>query len=383
MSEHAFLSYSSSDDWVVCTAAPMLRALHPGPPEEPGSPSAVGTAAHELCARFVDDLAHGRFLPDESVIVGQAASNGELFTDEMYDAAVIYSRDIQRVMQEEGVFTPHIEERTTPGAIHPTEAWGTPDCWLWSPTKQRLYLWDFKFGYRPHRPTSYQFVGYVADTLESLGINGLDDQKVTVAVRVIQPHDHTRSGDIHEWRGYASELRSKINIMRAAAEEALTRPKCVVGPQCEFCSARPCDALRMANLNRLRYVDEPNVTVLSDADAGIELKIMRQAREEIDAHITGLEAQLEQSIKAGNRVPGWVLDRPPGRLNWTCSSAEACALGDAMGIDIRKPETPLTPTQAIAAGVDKEIVNQYSARKPGSAKLVEDTSAKEAFENGN
>lgn len=385
MSEHAILAPSAADEWVECTGAPMLRALVPPEPEIPGSPAAEGTAAHESAEEFTRLLAHGQFLPGARDVVGQTAANGETITDGMYDGAVMYARDIQRVMQSTGVFTPHLEERTTPGGIHPA-CWGTPDCWLWHEDKRILYLWDYKFGRILREPTSYQFVCYVADILHALDVDGLQDQKTTVAIRVVQPRGYHRLGPIREWRGTAAELRPRINKARYAADRAMSNPECVVGPQCEHCEARPCDVLREANLARLRWVGSPGLPEMSDADAGVELKLLRLARDEMDAHITGLEARVEQAIGRGELVPGWVMERKTGNRAWTKPHHEVFDLGAVCGIELRKPEAPITPTQAIKAGIDQTIIEQYSARKPGACKLIEDTSstrAQEAFDNGN
>ena len=59
------------------------------------------------------------------------------------------------------------------------------------------------------------------------------------------------------------------------------------------------------------------------------------------------------------------------------------ALGDVLGVDLRKAEAPITPTQAKKLNVDEAVINSYSEKRQGSARLVTDdkTIAGRVFSN--
>jgi hypothetical protein len=50
------------------------------------------------------------------------------------------------------------------------------------------------------------------------------------------------------------------------------------------------------------------------------------------------------------------------------------AFGDAMGVELRKPQEPITPTQAVAAGLDRAIIDSASmtTRPDRGVELVKD-----------
>ena len=378
MTSHSVIAPSAMARTVQCPASVVAGVMYPE-----GAPTAdaeVGTAQHEVAAEATRHAARGETLPPSTV--GTLASNNVPVTDEMYRAALGYAREIQSVMQTTGVFTPHIEERVDVPRVHEV-CFGTPDCWLYAPQEQTLWVWDNKFGYRPHNPKlHWSLMAYAAGILDALGP---DDRNVKVSLSIYQPRLPHKQGPARSWSCMGWELRPYINQMAAAADEALgPDPKYRTGPECRDCRAsHACDALRWSNFAAIDAVSKTPPADMDSLGMGTELKILRKFREQLDARVSGLEAQIEQTIAGGGVVPYWVLDRPPGRLNWTKPVHEVIALGDALGVDVRKPEAPITPTQAIAAGLDAAIINDgYAKRTPGKTKLTEDTT-QETLDNAN
>ena len=94
------------------------------------------------------------------------------------------------------------------------------------------------------------------------------------------------------------------------------------------------------------------------------------ARQLLESRITGLEAQIEAGLAGGVSIPGWSIERAPGREDWVKPVSEALVLGDLCGVTLAKPGA-ITPAQARKAGVPADLVAAYAARKPGTAKLIQ------------
>ena len=94
-----------------------------------------------------------------------------------------------------------------------------------------------------------------------------------------------------------------------------------------------------------------------------------------------LEAQALTLLRGGSPVPGQRIGHGAGSTVWNKSAPEVLALGDLMGVQLRKPEAPLTPLQAEKAGVDKALLAPYSMYKSGKARLVpdDDNKARQIF----
>jgi hypothetical protein len=100
----------------------------------------------------------------------------------------------------------------------------------------------------------------------------------------------------------------------------------------------------------------------------------------LDARVSGIEAQAVAAVKRGALVPFWMMESVPGRLAWNKPEAEVFALGDMLGLDLRKAPEAITPTQAKAAAkaakVPGEVFDAFTARPTGAAKLVPDDGSK-------
>jgi hypothetical protein len=119
------------------------------------------------------------------------------------------------------------------------------------------------------------------------------------------------------------------------------------------------------------YLGKPTPEPL-DADAlGLEKRILDHAALLIEGRLTGINAQIEAMIKGGGTVPGWALEAGQGRQRWNVPTADVIALGDMLGINLRKPEEPITPKQAQKAGIDGSVISAYSETPSTALRLVE------------
>ena len=86
--------------------------------------------------------------------------------------------------------------------------------------------------------------------------------------------------------------------------------------------------------------------------------------------------------KQGTKLPGWEARTVAGNLSWT---VDALQIGDAMGVDLRTPAKPITPTQAKDRGLlSEDVLKSLAARKSGgiTLKRVDHARAKRILNNG-
>jgi hypothetical protein len=114
---------------------------------------------------------------------------------------------------------------------------------------------------------------------------------------------------------------------------------------------------------------------LSAASIGALYAIIRRARGQLEYIESGIEEQIKSRIRAGENIPGCLVEEGRGREAWAKPEEEIIALGDMMGIDVRRAGV-VTPAQAKKKGLDPEIVAAYSARPSTGFKVVVDNNLK-------
>jgi hypothetical protein len=351
MSEHAPLPPSGAAAWVKCHYWPTLNAKYP----QDNSPETIeGEAAHWAGAELIE----GR-----QIALGQVTPSGYVLDAEMVEAAEMYAADVASV---EG--KPTVENRVAMPYIH-EQNWGTPDCYKW-PTPYHLVLWDFKYGHK-FVPAfeNWQLIDYSAGLTSPF--NGLDDQALTVEFRIVQPRNYHALGPIRIWRTTAGELRGHYNQLQAAASHACgLKPRATVGEHCEYCPGRHvCNAAQAAAYTVADITLKGAVIDLPPSALGLELRNLKRAALLLESRITGLEVQALNTITRGQAVPFFEVQHEYGRLAWTQPPESIFALGDVLGVDLRKPPAPITPTQAKKL-IDGLVISAYSDKPKGAAKLV-------------
>lgn len=360
MSEHAILAPSSAYKRIACAGSRAMEALYPE--TEESEESREGTAAHWAAS----ELLSGR-----TIDTGLLAPNGVMLTDEMVEGADMYAADVRSTDVEFVGFPPVIEQRVDISSIHP-QCWGTPDAWRFKPYK--LIVWDYKFGHRfVEEFENWQTIEYVAGILEKVGINGISDQRTEVEIRIVQPRCYVGGSPIRVWRIMASDLRTYFNHLRQREEMSLSPDAvCTVNPHCRDCRARhACPTLQRASYGDM---DVALSTVPFDLPAsalGAELRFIDRAIERLTARQTGLAEQALSMIKRGQAVSFYKANPTIGRQRWNKPDSEVLALGDMMGVNLIKTK-PITPKQALDAGLDASLVTAFSEIPYGETKLKPD-----------
>lgn len=360
MTEHSKLPPSSAARRVACPGSRALEALYPNTVNL--ATAREGEIAHDIAARF---LREG--YTDPQAVDALRAHNNEV-TQEMIDGAKLYATTIHKLTLLNPTF--HIEERIDISIVHP-ECWGTPDCWFVE--NEQLFIFDYKFGHGfVEVLENWQLLEYACGIIDQL-----DKAAVTVTkihFYIIQPRSYHRDGPVRTWELHRSQLPGYLHILKEAEraameEEAYTFPT----DQCFHCRARhACDALQQFNLKTVEFIhgsSTPNE--LPPAALGAELRELRIAAKLLDARITGMEQEATSLIKRGAAVHGFQLEPGQSRKKWSADTTTILEMAEMMGVDIKKPLEIVTPTQALAAGLPEEVVNNLSQVQSGALKLVE------------
>lgn len=381
MSAHAFLAPSSAFRWVRCALSASLEAAYP---ETEASPSSLeGSAGHWVVERL---------LRGTPVAVDMQAPNGVAVTQEMLEAAELVQEDIVTTLGPDWAKLLVIEQPVQIPRIHPTHNWGTPDYHAGTRMANGricLHVWDFKFGYGVVEAfENWQMIDYAAGLLGHMGAN---DQETVVEIIVIQPRAFHREGPVRRWRVAASDLRPYFNILENQAGLALMpNPPAVPTPEgCANCTGRGhCEALMRAGGQAADKGGQYGALDLSPHALGLEARMLKRAQALLNARVSGLDAQIEASIKRGILVPFWATESVPGRLTWAKPAAEVMALGEMIGVKLWKDAEPVTPTQAKAAAkrvakaaelpgdAYEGLIDAYAVRPAGAVKLVADDGSK-------
>lgn len=343
---------SAAAIWVICHAHVQMSERYPE--TEDGVEAREGTAAHEVWSA---QLSTG-----VRPAVGATASNGVTITQAMHDGADM----VLGVIKAWGYLPLHVEQQMAIPLVHVANG-GTPDFWAYDEKTNTLYLGDYKYGHAfVDVYLNWQLLNYLA---------GIEYARpgCKVVFTIVQPRYYHGEGQVRTWRTTVDAISNKFSMLRFAADKALgSDPGAFPGGHCEFCSGRhACATLQQAGARVTAVSGQMTPFDLPPIAVGHELTRLKLAEKILNARITGLEQQAISMIRSGKRVVNWTVSQKPGRPVWLDGKeSEVIGLGLALGTDLQKKPEPITPTQAIAAGVAKEVIEIYAHRPMGELKLT-------------
>jgi hypothetical protein len=382
---HAPLAPSSAHIWAPengCRGSVALQAAHPAPEDTPEARE--GTAAHH----YVAELLNGR-----DVAVGAVAPNGHPIDAEMVDCAQAILIDIRDTMRAAGPNAVlRVEQRVHALSVH-EHNYGTPDAYLIDRTAKALHIWDYKYGHRfVDAVRNWQMIDYAIGVFDAEGLSPVTafDHSLDhwngwrVSLTIAQPRNYDPIGPMREWHTTGEVLRDTyLPRLRQSAFEAMQPGAALTtGDHCRDCSARHvCPALQRAGAIAMDVSLHAQPVVLTPHAVGLELRQIEDAIARLKARQTGLEEQALGMLRGGTRVPFFTASHASGRERWKVPAAEAFALGDMLGVDLRKPQEAVTPAQARKAGIDAAVIQAYAETPKGALRLsrVDDDSANLAF----
>jgi hypothetical protein len=342
--------------------------------------SSEGSAAHEIGAMMIGQYSRGQE-PRPREYIGTTLSNGHLVTEEEFEAAQIYAQDVRDVMRATRIFGGGllgVEAALHAPDVHP-ESFGTCDCFIFNRNAGHLWIWEYKHGHGIVEAfENWQMINYLSGIITRYGIDGHEDQLITVHARVVQPRAYHRDGDIREWSFKLSDIRPHINILHDNAALALSPGAPIRSGiiQCRYCAARhECPAAREAGIGMFEITQRALSERLSAGAIGTLYALILRAKKQLDYLESGIEEEIKSRIKAGENIPGCLVEEGFGREAWTAPVAEIMQLGELMGVNLKKEEV-ITPAQAKKAGLDPAIVATYSNRPNRGFKVVIDNNQK-------
>lgn len=364
--DHAPLPPSSAAIWRHCPAFKLANERNPQPDS---AATLEGTLAHEVGA---------------TLLIGSICDAPGV-TDEMLDGADLLNRAVAEM------FAPHfplnIESKLPAGNLFGADVWGTPDVWQYDAKAKVLRVLDYKFGHDfvPEIEND-QLAVYTALAVKvqaDLYSTSADDLLAGCRVEhiIVQPRCYT-AAPVRRWSVPGATLESQLRDLRRAALAADETPTLAKsGDHCKHCPGRhECPAISAAAGHCIDVSDQGFPLVATVAQKSARLAELERAAQRIESERSGLSAHLLALAQSGTAVPGWQVGHGRPRRIWTCDKEEAAAVGDMVGVNVRKPAV-LTPQQAIDKGVALSVVEAYSKVSTGEARLIRDdgTAAARAF----
>lgn len=358
-SRHSILPPSGAAVWSQCPGSVTLAMQTSQPWSAAGESASEGRDAHAVAERYV---------------LGDQMPSGDA---DMSAGARLWADTLERLRGGSGLWD--LEQPVSIPDVHPL-CGGTPDASRYDREAGILDVADYKYGRLTVEAwPNWQLIAYASGLLSELGIDGHADQHVRVRFTVVQPRASHPDGPVRTATVYASELRPYINKLAAAAERALSPGATVQdGPHCRYCPARyACPAARNAAGAAMDYEHAARPDWLSNEAMAYEYEVIERAIQALDYRKTGLEAQIMQTIQDGGHVPGYTIEPGQGRRAWTVPGEQVRRLGEYYGLPLTE-EKPVTPTQAINLGVDKDVILSYSEIPKRAHKLVKVDTTKSA-----
>ncbi|NUM72790.1 DUF2800 domain-containing protein [candidate division KSB1 bacterium] len=245
-----------------------------------------------------------------------------------------------------------------------------------------LWIDDFKHGFRVVEAAgNWVLLVYAISVARSIAQQiGVMPHHIVLSIhqpRVPHPLGTVRSIRLtgNELQQYAEYLDSRLTALDSMLH---------TGPHCHRCAnATICPALRTAGFNAVDVSQTAHAESITDDAISKELDILDNAEKLLKARKKQLEDLAIHRLKQGAIIENYSMDRNYSNADWIegFSSELISAL---VGVDITKPAR-ITPTQAITAGGNKTIINQFSARKETGLKLTRvtaDAKAKRMFGKG-
>lgn len=357
--EHSRLAPSSASRWVVCPGSVSVEEQYADTEQRHG---ADGAAAHFVA----DEILKGRACP----VVGSSAPNGIILDDAMVKSAGVFVDAVRRrsithgdLFTENKIFIPWVNR----------VCFGTVDAWHYNPTDRELHIWDFKYGWLPiEAEKNWQLICYAAGIMYLLKQQGVVLNEIRVVLSIVQPRPYHMLGPIRSWRTNYEELVPLMHQLYRAAEEALNpRPQCISGPQCKYCTGRhACSVARSSGLYFCEFSSNTSPHELPIEALGLEIKLLERGVEAIKLRLAGLEAQAIALLKKGVTVPGLAIAPSKGRREWDLPALEVIAMGDLLGVNLRKEIEPITPTQARDLKIPANVINHLSSIHSKGDQLV-------------
>lgn len=340
---------SGSAVWLACPMGLTMQHRY-GNRYPAGAAAEEGTAAHEVLEAVL------RYEEPPTT-----AKNGVAITQQMRDEAyaALHNEIEPLCLTDAGEILS--EHKLTLKLPNTPDVHGTADVIVLPPDGKTVHVIDYKYGHT-HVPAD-------APQLKIYGVAAAQKfNRENVVLHVIQPRDYTAK----PVRSHAFTPAEQNDFCNEAANALrlahVTKPYAVPGSHCNRCPGRgQCEAVRSWSMVEEHAGSDAQLTPEAVA---FELHLARRQAELAAARVKGLEDEAAHALQSGTLVPGWSLERKPGREQWT-DEQPVLDLAAGFGLlDTVSTRKLITPNQAIKAGLPAELVRMHTSRPIGEAKLV-------------
>lgn len=337
---------SKAHRWFQCPGSVRLEAEGQ---EHDNDAAEEGTAAHWLAAQM---------LAGATVPAGTTAPNGVLIDQEMLYHIRGYVEYLHCNFPQEAGWIWRVE---TPCEV-PHVGWGTPDFMAFNSRMKAAACVDLKYGFRRVRAgENPQLKCYLSTVLMGPNFYGV----------IYQPRGPGDAADIWYFdeveHGYhVAEIRDAAQCARDPAAPLIT------GPACTNCSGRlQCPALQDAGAIALDVAHENSPLALTDNALASELKFLRWASTRLSDRLDALEQEALSRLQQGALLPGYYQGFGRGKKEWTLDTEGLITLSEGFGVPLLKAPAPITPNQAVQAGIPKEVVERFTTKISGKPTICE------------
>lgn len=353
-----------------------------------------GTAAHELASVILHDvLTVGRSVSAHRLewYEGREASNGIPWTRDHHVAAVAYCRDvisqIQNAAPNGEKYYFGIEEPLTIPAIHPQLA-GTCDFWAYFPHADMLIVFDFKSGFvfvdEYENPQGVCYISGVQSRLVACGLRGGYQDDMKIRFRIYQPNCFATDRSAgRTWQTTGFEMLKHVRTLAGAARVA-TSPgaNLSTGEHCRRCAVRhACPVLASTVSAYMDMVGDMRTDIPDGHDLAFRLREITRIHDFVKSYREALEAHAVETIRNGERVPGFEYKAgSAGRRVWRDDGLASALLVGCAAVRMLNGASPLlkdpdfvTPRQAEIAGLPPDVVGKLSRHAPGRPRLLPET----------
>jgi len=343
-----------------------MCALHKNDHETDRTMADEGTTGHKLAEMLLLD----RGLLPAKVIGTVHEETGVVFDDAMWDGAVQYVDYIASTVQEGATW--EAEAELPVPEVHPASK-VVIDAYSYDSVSRHLNIYDYKYGYKPVEAfENLQLVHGASAVFTKCELEEMETP-VTVTFHIVQPRGFHHGGPCRSWSVPFDKLRPLIVSLRVQARLAHSdRAHTKSGPHCSGCPALyNCSTARVATTNILDFIGRPMPINAEMSEAERELSLLKRAEKMVKERRTALEEQVKARLSRGEYSDLFELKEQLGNRAWSLKTDEVLQMGEALGIDLLKSRTPVTPAEAVRRGLPEETMEQLVKRPSLGRKLNE------------
>lgn len=361
------LPASSADQWGIadgCRGWAVVKRDNPH--RERDTTAAIeGLAAHDLA----EYATRWTTTPHPSEYVGKRGERPIEYDHEMFECAVRWRQVLESV-------DPGLQNTTVEEPLH-AESLGSKavtiakaDAWALKPGE--LHIFDYKYGRNPVEPGTLQLTcGLVAIIDAIRKRTGARTVPNRLYKHIFQPRKGGHKVVEITLDVFMAEVAQLQRAHDTAADMAAgTVPaKCKTGNHCFGCSNIGfCKAGNEVVDRAMNLVTGAEAAAYDGMSLGSRIKFLEDLTTMVKRQLEPLHGMAMGMIQNGEPVNGYGIGEGDGSTVWNVETEILKQIAKTTGVNLIS-EKPCTPKQAIGKGLAPWLVDGYSERKPGAAKL--------------